>query len=181
MNIKFVKAAASHIDIIFNWLAEPHMMEFWDNSQEHKNDILNSIHSRPQTYFAGTTKYWIGLIDHDPYAFILSDILEKDQTDLSEAHRANMSKTGHTISLDFGIGNKEYLGQGLASQTLSEFMNFYKTDIDPQADTFFIDPSENNPRAIRVYNKAGFSKVGAYQATQGAFIGHNSDLMVKKI
>ncbi|KJW07880.1 putative acetyltransferase [Orientia tsutsugamushi str. UT144] len=60
-------------------------------------------------------------------------------------------------------------------------MIFYKKDIDPKADTFFIDPDENNPRAIRVYNKAGFTKVWQYQATQGAFIGHNSDLMVKKL
>ncbi|BAG39994.1 class I SAM-dependent methyltransferase [Orientia tsutsugamushi] len=50
-----------------------------------------------------------------------------------------------------------------------------------KADTFFIYPYENNPRAIRVYNKASFTKVGQYQATQGAFIGHNSDLMVKKL
>lgn len=60
-------------------------------------------------------------------------------------------------------------------------MLFYKRAIDPKADTFFIDPDENNPRAIRVYNKSGFIKVGEYQATQGAFIGHNSDLMVKKL
>lgn len=181
MNITFQKASTSYIDTIFKWLAEPHIREFWDNSQEHKDDILNFIHGKPQTYFAGTTQYWIGFINNEPYAFVLSDILQQDQADLSESHLANMSETGHTISLDFGIGNKEYLGRGLAAPTLSEFMIFYKKDIDPKADTFFIDPDENNPRAIRVYNKAGFNKVGEYQATQGAFIGHNSDLMVKKL
>jgi RimJ/RimL family protein N-acetyltransferase len=179
--IKFEKASITHIGTIFNWLSEPHMMEFWDNSEEHKNDILNFIHNKPQTYFAGTTQYWIGCINSEPYAFVLSDILQKDQTDLSETHLVNMSETGHTIALDFGIGNKEYLGRGLAAPTLSEFMRFYKKAIDPKADTFFIDPVENNPRAIRVYNKAGFVKVGQYHATQGAFIGHNSDLMVKKL
>lgn len=181
MNITFQKASTSYIDTIFSWLTEPHMMEFWDNSQEHKDDILNFIQGKPQTYFAGTTQYWIGFIDKQPYAFVLSDILKKDQEDLSNTHLANMSETGHTIALDFGIGNKEYLGRGLAAPTLSEFMIFYQKDIDPKADTFFIDPDENNPRAIRVYNKAGFTKVGQYQATQGAFIGHNSDLMVKKL
>ena len=85
------------------------MVEFWDNSREHRDDILNFIHGNPQTYFAGTTQYWIGFAGEYPYAFVLSDILKKDQTDLSETHLANMSETGHTISLDFGIGNKEYL------------------------------------------------------------------------
>lgn len=181
IKIHFTKAIQSHIDLIFSWLQEPHIQEFWDNSQDHKDDILNFIQGNPQTYFAGTTKYWIGLIDNEPYAFILSDILKKGQKDLSQVHLANMSETGHTVSLDFGIGNKKYLGRGLAAPTLLEFMFFYKRTIDPKADTFFIDPDENNPRAIRVYNKAGFIKVGEYQATEGAFIGHNSELMVKKL
>jgi RimJ/RimL family protein N-acetyltransferase len=181
MKIHFEKVTGAHLDTIFSWLLQPHIIEFWDNSQEHKDDILNFILGKPQTYFAGTTKYWIGLIDNEPYAFVLSDILKKDQEDLSETHLANMSETGHTISLDFAIGNKEYLGRGLAAPTLSAFMLFYKRDIDPKADTFFIDPDEDNPRAIRVYNKAGFIKVGQYQAKQEEFIGHNSDLMVKKL
>lgn len=76
-NIHFKKATLNHINIIFTWLAEPHMMEFWDNSQEHKDDILNFVHNRPQHYFAGTTKYWIGFINEEPYSFILSDIIKK--------------------------------------------------------------------------------------------------------
>ena len=126
MKIKFEKVTRAHVDTIFSWLCEPHIMEFLDNSQEHKDDILNFIHGKPQTYFAGTTQYWMGFIDKQPYAFVLSDILKKDQEDLSNTHLANMSETGHTISLDFGIGNKEYLWRGLAAPTLSEFMIFYK-------------------------------------------------------
>jgi hypothetical protein len=122
MNIHFEKAALKHIDIIFSWLQEKHIQEFWDNSQNHKDDILNFIHEKPQKYFAGTTKYWVGYIDGKPYAFILSDILERTQTDLSEVHLANMSQVGHTISLDFGIGNKKYLGCGLGAPTLSLFI-----------------------------------------------------------
>ena len=75
MNIRFEEASAQHIDTIFAWLAEPHMLEFWDNSQEHKDDILNFIHHRPQQYFAGTTKYWIACFNDEAYGFILSDIL----------------------------------------------------------------------------------------------------------
>ncbi|WP_424492212.1 hypothetical protein ACE5D9_07315 [Rickettsia sp. 2024-CO-Wats] len=61
-----------------------------------------------------------------------------------------MSKSGHTITLDFGIGNKNFLGQGLASSTLAAFIKFYHKYIDPLSDTFFIDPDENKPRAIRL-------------------------------
>ena len=181
MNISFKKARAEHTNIIFEWLAESHMIEFWDNSQEHKDDILNFIHGKKQHYFAGTTKYWVGYINDDPYSFILSDILEKHQNDLSEVHRKNMSESGTTISLDFGIGNKKYLGQGLAAPTLQTFVNFYKNSVDSLADTFFIDPDENNPRANHVYNKVGFERVGEYTVERGAFKGNISYLMVKKV
>jgi hypothetical protein len=48
--IKFDKAPISYIDTIFSWLAEPHMVEFWDNSQEHKDDVLNFIQQSKFTY-----------------------------------------------------------------------------------------------------------------------------------
>ena len=64
---------------IFSWLTEPHMVEFWDNSQEHKDDISNFIHGRKQLYFTGTTKYFIGRIDNVPFAFILGDIIDADK------------------------------------------------------------------------------------------------------
>lgn len=179
LNIHFEKAKLQHTNTIFQWLAEPHMIEFWDNSPEHKEDILNFIHSRKQHYFYGTTLYWIGSIHNEPYCFILSDILQPEQ-DLSEIHRENLSSSGHTITLDFGIGNKKYLGQGLAAPTLEAFIQFYTQKIDPVADTFFLDPDENNPKAKRVYNKAGFKPVGVFNAASGAFKGNTNCLMVKK-
>ncbi len=53
-----------------------------------------------------------------------------------------MSQTGRTISLDFDIGNKKYLGCGLGAPTLSAFVTFYKNEVDNRADTFFIDPDK---------------------------------------
>jgi RimJ/RimL family protein N-acetyltransferase len=180
MKIQFEKASLKHLDTIFKWLSEPHMMEFWDNSQEHKEDILNFIHERKQHYFYGTTMYWVASIDNEPFCFILSDILKSDQN-LPDVHKKYMSEKGHTISLDFGIGNKKFLGKGLAAPTLEAFVNFYNTQIDTLADTFFIDPDENNPRAKHVYAKAGFIQIGEFDVSMGVFKGSVSYLMVKKI
>ncbi|MFV9936652.1 MAG: hypothetical protein AB8U84_05645 [Rickettsia endosymbiont of Haemaphysalis japonica] len=99
MNIHFEKANFTHKEIIFNWLEESHIKAFWDNSQEHKNDILNFITGRKQHYFYGTTNYWIGFINNEPFCFILSDSLEKDHN-LSDIQRKYLSKSGHTITLD---------------------------------------------------------------------------------
>lgn len=184
MNIHFEQATHAHKETIFQWLAEPHMLEFWDNSQAHKDDILNFMDGRktPSHYFEGTFVYWVCYADDQPFAFLLSDLFRLDQPDLSEVHRAHLSKTGHTIGLDFGIGNPFFLGKGLAAPTLSAFVNFYRTHVDSQADTFFIDPNSDNPRAIHVYEKAGFQLVGDFIMQEASFFkGEQSLLMVKKI
>jgi len=180
MNINFEKSTPLHKDTIFNWLAEPHVQEFWDNSQEHKDNILDFIHGRKQRYFYGTTQYWIASIDGQPYGFILSDILQEDQ-DMSDIHKNHLSKSGHTIAIDFCIGSKNHLGKGLATLTLDTFVNFYQKSVDPQADTFFIDPEENNPRAKHVYSKAGFEQVGEFDVQSGIFKSNVNHLMVRKI
>lgn len=181
MNIRFEKATRRHQKMIFDWLAQSHMQEFWDNSQEHKDDIINFIHGRPQHYFYGTTLYWVGFIDDQPFCFLLTDQLLSSQEYPSDLHRTYLSEAGHTIGLDFGIGNPLFLGKGLAAPTLEAFIKYFTTHINPKADTFFIDPDENNPRAQRVYAKAGFQQVGNFFATGGAFKGQKTSLMVKKL
>lgn len=179
--IRFKKAAVEHKDIIFQWFEEPHMKEFWDNSQEHRNDILNFMHGKKQHYFYGTTKYWVGFIDDQPFSFILSDQILPIEEELSDLHRQYLSKEAHTIAIDFGIGNTAFLGKGLAAPTLQAFTEFYKREVDPKADTFFIDPDVNNPRAFRVYEKAGFQMVGHYFMKGGAFKEQKTCLMVKTL
>jgi RimJ/RimL family protein N-acetyltransferase len=177
--ITFEKAQPHHAKTIFNWLSQPHMIEFWDNSQEHKDDISNFLQGRktPAPYFKGIFSYWIGLKDAIPYAFILTSDMIKE--DYPEFHKPHLATSGHTITLDFGIGNPDFLGQKLATPTLVAFMDFYRNDIDPHAATFLIDPSTTNPRAAHVYEKAGFQEVGRFMPESGAFTGEESLLMVK--
>jgi hypothetical protein len=49
-NLTFEKASYTHRDIIFQWLAQPHVQEFWDNSQEHKDDIVNFMDGRSYSF-----------------------------------------------------------------------------------------------------------------------------------
>ena len=54
MNIHFKKVTGAHLDTIFSWLSEPHVMEFWDNTEAHKNDIVNfSEGQKTPSYYAG--------------------------------------------------------------------------------------------------------------------------------
>lgn len=47
MKIHFDKVTGPHLDHIFSWLREPQIiMEFWDNTQMHKDDIVNFAKGR---------------------------------------------------------------------------------------------------------------------------------------
>lgn len=155
--ITFQKLSEHHLTDVWNWLEEPHVTEFWDNSQEHKDDIINFTHGRqtPSSYCGGEYVYWIAYTTNVPFAMMMS-IRETYASDICEEKKESLSKTGNTYSLDMMIGNVDSLGKGFASQTLIVFIDFLRKDIDPKADTFLIDPVCTNKKAIHIYEKAGF-------------------------
>jgi RimJ/RimL family protein N-acetyltransferase len=179
--IHFKKVTNDH-KVIFDWLQNPHVQEFWDNSQEHKNDIQIFMNGRVETsiYFDGIFSYWIGFYDETPYAFLLTCEITHDQ-EMPEIWKSNLPTVGKIFSIDFCIGNEDFLSKGLAAPTLVAFTNFFKTKIDIMANTFFIDPDDNNPRARHVYQKAGFNDVGSFIMDKGVFKSNNNRLMIKKM
>ncbi len=52
----------------------------------------------------------------------------------------------------------EFLGRGLAHVMIQKFI----LDKISHADYFIIDPEQNNSKAVRVYEKAGFVKVDEF-------------------
>lgn len=181
--IHFEKATLKHRETIFKWLEEPHVKEFWDNSQAHKEDIDNFIKGRkvPSEYFEGKFYYWVGLIDDQPFSMLMT-LKETNDEAIPPIIKSILSKTGSTYSIDYMIGNKNYYGKGLGATTLKKFTTFIQDEIDSTADTFFIDPDENNPRAKHVYAKAGFKYIGDFiMGEKSVFAGNTSHAMVKKL
>lgn len=177
MNINFEKAQLHHQRIIFEWLNQPHVQAFWDNSEEHRNDIVLFMEGRKTAsfYFDGVFTYWVGRDESTPFCLIMTSDLSLSPN-ISEIR--HLSTTGKTCSLDFMIGNIGYLSKGLAADTLKAFMSFMRKT-DPIIDTFIIDPSEDNPRAKHVYEKAGFQVIDTYITEKGYFKGDNNFLMKK--
>lgn len=89
-------------------------------------------------------------------------IQETAEAPIDDIKLNNLSKTGHTYGIDYMIGNKNYFGKGYGAKTLSEFLDFFRKEFDPKADTFMIDPASDNPKAKNVYMKAGFEYVADF-------------------
>src|SRR3989338_777112 len=157
-HITFEKATWAHKALIFEWLGTSHVKEFWDNSPEHRKDILLFMDNRKEKspYFNGEHDYhyWVGSYDREPYCLMMtSELIPSECLKEGLPHVPFLSKQGKTVALDFMIGNKNYLGKGLGAPTLEAFIKFFHEKVDPAFDTFLIDPGENNPRAQRVYEK----------------------------
>ena len=162
-SLSFKKATAADKAVIFSWLETPHVREFWDNSQEHKDDIVNFIEGRqqPSNYFNGKFMYWVAYAGSEPFAMLMT-YQETTADDIETLKLSHFSQTGHTYSLDYMIGNTAYLGKGYGASTLSEFLDFFRDQVDTKAESFLIDPESDNPRAKHVYEKAGFRYVGDF-------------------
>lgn len=158
--ITFEKATYDDKETLFSWLAEPHIQEFWDNTQGHKDDILNFMDGRktPSSYVQGKFVYWIAKNNGHPFAMLMT-IQETMDDDINAIKLANLSKTGNSYGIDYMIGDVNYFGKGYGAKTLSEFVDFFRNEVDPKADTFLIDPATDNPRAKHVYMKAGFKHI----------------------
>ncbi len=182
MTITFKKATLHHQNIIFKWLSEPHIQEFWDNSIAHRDDIINFMNGRktPSAYWNGIFEYWIGLQDDVPYSLIMTHE-EHDSEDAPKHIKPYLSSNGRTFGLDFCSGSTQHIGKGLAAKTLQEFMKFFCTNIESDIRSFLIDPSLNNPRAIHVYEKAGFIKKCEYTQEGGYFDQSKGILMIHNI
>lgn len=180
-NIHFQKATLSYYQTILGWLDEDYVKAFWDNTPEHRQDIMLFMQGRkvPSPYADGIFTYWIGFIEKEPYCLVMTSAMEDDE-DLPVYYKACISKTGKTCGLDFMIGNKSFVGKGLAGPTLEAFMQFMRESVDSNIDTFMIDPEEANTRAKRVYEKAGFKAVAEFVSTQGSNEGKKHFLMTKK-
>ena len=160
MLIHFEKASEAHVETIFSWLREPPMLEFWDNTQAHKDDIKSFIEGRksPSAYANGKYVYWIASFNHEPFAMLMT-IQETHKDNISQEKLSRFSKTGHTYGLDYMIGNPNFFGKGYGAITLSQFIDYFRVYVDSKADTFLIDPANDNPRAKHVYEKAGFTHI----------------------
>lgn len=180
MTISFEKAMLPHQQRVLSWLDKPHVRTFWDNSEAHRADIDIFMQGRkiPSPYFDGIFDYWIGAKNNQPFCMMMSNKVCIDDN-VPDIWKKNLSVSGHTVGLDFMIGEEAFLGKGLAHIAINAFISFYLLNIDTKADTFFIDPDKNNHRALRAYEKAGFIKIGEFLPMEGVFKENETIFMIK--
>lgn len=172
--ITFKKAVKKDRSVVRQWLDNPHMKEYWDNSQEMWDNFESYLNGKKILF-----DYWICLYDQEPYGLIMtSDASEADPRTGKQADHLIpwVEPEGMTLTIDFAIGEESFLGKGLSSETLKKFAEAQP----PSVEAFLVDPEAKNEKATHVYEKAGFVKVSTFIRGEGFFKGKPHYLLKMK-
>lgn len=149
--------------LIHRWLQQDYISE-WIHGQGLQN-TLTGLEKFYQYQTEGKeldrkteiTQHWIGYEGDKPFVYLLTSNVLKQHGDEYAKYCAT---EGLAITLDIFICEKDYLGKGLASAVIRQFLIDHFSDISE----VLIDPEVRNKRAIHVYQKTGFHILGEFIA-----------------
>lgn len=163
MNITFKRVEESQRDLIHRWLKQDYIQQ-WIHGQGLQN-TLNGLEKFYEYQNEGKifnletkiTQHWLGYDNDKPFVYLLTTNVFKNTDDVYAKY---CELPGTAITLDIFIVDPEYVGKGLATTVIKEFLlrQF------PTVSEVFIDPEQSNKRAVHVYQKAGFNIIDEYIA-----------------
>lgn len=130
---------------LYQWLQLPHVKAFWDDGDRTLEEV-EARYSRKDKI-----NRYLFFIDKIAVGFAQSYIV-----DVAHEYAEFISPNQKTIGIDFFIGNEQFLGKGYAFPALSQFI----AKCCQNADCILVDPSAINEKAIHIYKKYGFIKLG---------------------
>lgn len=140
----FRAVTAADFPLLAQWLAEPHVAEWWTDGP------AASLAEIREAMDAVATEPLIVELDGRPIAYLQSydPHLERD-------HPYQDQPFG-TLGVDLSIGPPDLVGIGHGSALLNQFAEELLAKGAPRV---IIDPDSANKRAVRAYEKAGFRPI----------------------
>lgn len=143
---------------IIDWLHLPHVNAFYygEGLQNSLNNLALSVkgqhHNGRYAFY-----HWLALYDDMPIGFLMTSPVEGPH-DPNDNYNKWYKPGDKMITLDVLIGEIDFVGKGLAAPMITSFITTHYSDMTK----ILIDPAQNNPKAVHVYEKAGFQKVDSF-------------------
>ena len=138
---QFVPMAAADLPLVRRWLETPHVSEWWHDPAG-QFELVSSDLDHPDM------AQYIVAADGRPFAYLQC-------YNLSDWNTGFGAQPAGTRGLDQFIGEMDMLGSGHGSAFVRSFAERLLAHGTPRV---VVDPDPANTRAIRAYEKAGFSK-----------------------
>lgn len=138
------------------WLNRPHVAEWWDD----RLTIAHVEEDFGREIGSPVIRHHLAHLDGVPVGFI-QDYTVKGADPEWWVDETDPGARG----IDQFLANAEQLGKGLGSRMVREFVA--RLFSDPAVTKVQVDPSPDNARAIRAYEKAGFRREGIVETPDG--------------
>jgi aminoglycoside 6'-N-acetyltransferase len=148
---RFRPMTAADLPLLREWLAMPHVVEWWGDADEQFDLMREDLESLAMDQF-------IIAVDDRPFAYLQC----YDPTAWPENGLG--SHPFGTRGIDQFIGDPNMIGHGHGSAFIRQFTDGLLTAGTPRVLT---DPDPANARAIRAYEKAGFRTEGVVDTPDG--------------
>lgn len=143
--ISFEELTDAHLERLHEWLQSPHVKDFWDDGDRTLDQVKNHYKKTPKV------KRYLFFIDNLAVGYIQSYLI-----DYQNEYYSFILNGKENLGIDFFIGNMAFLNKKLAIPILSEFIKICCST----ADRIIVDPESHNHKAIHLYQKYGFTKIG---------------------
>jgi AacA4 family aminoglycoside N(6')-acetyltransferase len=155
--ISFRPLTSNDLPLLHEWLGRPHVAEWWTptpSSEEVEQEF------RPLTSATSTTRPYLMLFDGEPAGYIQSYVAMGSGDGWWEDEQDPGVR-----GIDQFLAHPEQLGQGLGTAMVKAFVQLLFAD--PAVTRIQTDPSPQNLRAIRCYEKAGFRPLATVDTPDG--------------
>ena len=156
--ITFRPLTHEDLPMLHEWLSRPHIADWW-GAQEALAEIID--HYAPVIGGTSHVKCYIAFADDTPIGFIQSYVPAADHTDGWWVDEHDPGVRG----IDQFLADGNRLGQGLGTAMIRAFVAMLFAD--PTVTRIQLDPSPDNARAIRAYEKAGFCAIREMETPDG--------------
>lgn len=152
LHIFFQEMKTEHIPLWEKWIAIPHVKNTWFiKGYETSDYIYQKINGN------GYDHPFIIYLDDQPIGYIQCCDLYAYRTLCKNKKGLFTQENKGTFCIDLFIAENDYLNKGYGTEIIKHFTQKLFNELN--AKKILIDPASTNKRAIRCYEKAGFTFV----------------------
>lgn len=159
--IQFQPLRINDLRILHRWLNTDHIIQWYGKKSFSFEEVEK--HYLPRIKGNDPTNSYIILFQNNPIGYIQMYLVE-DDPELKEY----VSSEG-SAGLDLFVGESNYLGRGLGSEIMREFLKQVVFN-QPGISTCIVDPLPTNSRMIHVNEKVGFKYLTTTQGEEPKYL-----------
>jgi aminoglycoside 6'-N-acetyltransferase len=147
MILRFRPLTSEDFPLLLEWLSREHVKEWWDGGEDTLEKVAHNYGEEEEglerfilVEMRGDMEKPIGYFQH----YLVAD---------------------GSIGIDQFIGEEDYINRGVGTKAIHLFVEMIKREHRPPA--IILDPSPDNKRAIRCYEKVGFQHYETKEGVEG--------------